>query len=122
LDAERLLWVEARGARGGHPDGHECDERQQDRDDDESGRIPGFYAEEEAGEEAREPEGGAESDGDADESQSHAMADDEIADARAVGAEGHANAHLLRALLHGIGHQAVNPDRGEDERGGSEDG
>src|SRR5690348_6654113 len=91
LDAERLLWIEARGARGGHPDGHECDERQQDRDDDESGRIPGFYAEEEAGEEAREPEGGAESDGYADESESHAMAHDEIANAGAVGAESHAN-------------------------------
>ena len=50
------------------------------------------------------------------------MPDDERADAGAVGAEGHADAHLLGALLDGVGHEAVDADGGEDERGGSEDG
>ena len=40
----------------------------------------------------------------------------------AVGAERHADAHFLRALLHGVGHEAVDADGGEDERGCSEDG
>ncbi len=50
------------------------------------------------------------------------MPDDEVADAGAVGAEGHADAHLLGALLDGVGHEAVDADGGEDEGGGSEDG
>ena len=59
---------------------------------------------------------------DADDGESHALPDDETANAGAVGAESHADAHLLGALLHGVGHEAVDADGGEDERGCSEDG
>ena len=50
------------------------------------------------------------------------MPDNEAADGRTVGAEGHANAHFLSTLLDGISHEAVNADGGEDEGGSSEDG
>jgi hypothetical protein len=84
--------------------------------------IPGFDAEEEAGDEAGEAEGRADADDDANDGEAHAMPDDEGADAGAVGAESHADAHLLGALLDGVGHEAVDADGGQDERGGSEDG
>ena len=84
--------------------------------------IPGFDPEEKAGDEAGEAEGRADADDDADDGEAHALPDDEIANAGAVGAERHADAHFLRALLHGVRHEAVDADGGEDERGGSEDG
>ena len=40
---------------------------------------------------------------------------------RAIGAQRHANAHLLRALLHGVRHQAVDPDRRQHQRDHAED-
>ena len=50
------------------------------------------------------------------------MPDDERTDAGAVGAESHADAHLLGALLDRVGHEAVDADGSEDKRGASEDG
>ena len=59
---------------------------------------------------------------DADDGEAHPMPDDQGADAGAVGAEGHADAHFLGALLDGVGHEAVDADGGQDKRGDSEDG
>ena len=59
---------------------------------------------------------------DTDEGQPHAMPDYEFATADAVRAQGHADAHLLGALLDGIGHQAVDADGGEQQRDRAEDG
>ena len=41
---------------------------------------------------------------------------------RAVGAESHADAHFLGALLDGVGHKAVDADSGQDKRAGAENG
>ena len=54
--------------------------------------------------------------------QPHAVPDHELADRGAVCAQGHADAHLLGALLDGVGHQPVNADGGQDQRDGAEDG
>ena len=69
-------------------------------DGDEDERVPGFDSIQEAGDEAGEAEGGSCAYEDADDGEGHALADDEVADCGAVGPEGHADAHLLRALLH----------------------
>ena len=62
-----------------------------------------------AGDEAGEAEGGSCAYEDADDGEGHALADDEVADCGTVGPEGHADAHLLRTLLHAVGHETGRP-------------
>lgn len=52
----------------------------------------------------------------ADGHEPHALSDDHRLDAPRLGTHGLANPDLLRALLHRVGHQAVDPDGREEER------
>ena len=54
--------------------------------------------------------------------QLHALPNDQVANPAAVGSQGHADAHLLRALLDGVGHEPINADGGEHQRGSAEYG
>ena len=60
-------------------------------------------------------------DGDADEGESGGLDDDAELDACAGCAERHADADLLGALRDGVGDDAVDAERGEDEAEGGED-
>ena len=121
FDAEGSHWVKLGGALCRDPGCSEGDQGQDDWDGDEDERVPGFDSIEEAGDEAREAEGSCCAYEDANNGEGHALADNEVADCGAVGPEGHADAHLLRALLHRVGHEAIDANSGEDERAGSED-
>src|SRR5271168_1626154 len=65
FDTEGLLGIEAGGARGGHPNGEKGNQAQYNRDSYKYSGVPGFDAEEEAGDEAGESEGRADTNNDA---------------------------------------------------------
>ena len=82
------MWRSLRGSRRGgrHPDGEEREQGSCERTDHKYQRIPGFDAEQEAGDEAGIPEGCADADRDANDGEPHAVPDDEFADGGAVAA------------------------------------
>src|SRR5581483_2459547 len=90
--------------------------------DDERGWIEGFHTEEQAREEMREPQRSGNSNYDSYTCQKHALADDHVANGRCLRTQRHADAELLRALLHRVRHESVDSDRRYQQRRRAEDG
>jgi len=65
--------------------------------------------------EAGEAEGSGETDGDANECERRAFAEDHEQDLASAGAKSHANSDLAGAACDVVGHDAVDADAGEDE-------
>ena len=84
--------------------------------------IERFHAEEKAGQKTREPESAAGADHHAEQREHHSLADDHVAQIGSLRAKRHADAEFLRALLHGVGHNAIHADGRHEQAGGAEDG
>src|SRR5689334_6796196 len=106
FEAERGHGIDPGGAVSGYPNGNERDCCQQQWCHDKRQRIPGFYPEEKASQEPRQPESSADTKNYTNDREDHSLTDDHIADVRSLSAESHADAEFLRPLLHGVGHEA----------------
>jgi hypothetical protein len=76
----------------------------------------GRWAERGACREARQAEGGGEADEDAGQRQAHPLEHHHVLHLADLRSEGEADADLVRPLLDGVGHQAVDADRREEQR------
>ena len=106
----------------GDPDGKQSCKGQDDRDHDEDNGIPPFDAKEKAGDEVSKSKGRSDAEDYSGESEAHAVPHDEAADLRAVGTEGHTDAHLLCTLLGRVGHKAVDSNARKQKSRSSKDG
>src|SRR5439155_3175348 len=89
---------------------------EQDCGDEESQRVAGFQSKEEVGGRAREHQGTSDAGCHADHEQKRRFLHNQAYDLRPAGAEGHANADLVAAADHHVGHNAVETD-GRQKRG-----
>src|SRR6185503_14711566 len=105
--AQRLERIDAACAPRRDPDRGERRRREHGRHADEHRDVARFDAVERRGEERREEERCDDADDDADSDERHALPHDAPADFTRLRAERHANADLLRAVLHRVRHEAV---------------
>src|SRR5262245_9769638 len=111
--AQRLERMDAARAPRRDPHGCETRCREPDRHPDEHHDIARLDAVQHVREERGQEERPDETDDDADADERHALPHDVPAHLVGLRAERHANADLLRAVLHRVRHEAVNADRGE---------
>ena len=114
--------VDARGPQRRNVDGKQGYRAEEQGRNEEGNRIPRFDTKEKAGQEAGEPECSADAQHHAGAGQDHALTDDHVAEVGCLSAQRHAHTKLLRALLHGIRHNAIDTDGGHEQSRRSEDG
>jgi hypothetical protein len=108
--------IESGGAACGQPG---CDGGNQKKEyghDAKGGRVGGFDPDEHGSHLASDSEGGKEADGDTDDCEAKALANDKLEDVGGLSAEGHANADFGSTLADDGGEHAVESHAGE-ERG-----
>lgn len=122
LGSQRLHGIDAGGAPGGEGGCQRCHEQEDEGHSDFSDGVEGGDTEEEgfygAGGEPCSGQAGE----DAEEDHPCGPFHDQLDDAAAGGAEGHANADFLAAESDGVGEDAVDADGGEQEGDGAEAG
>src|SRR2546427_6020057 len=116
--AEGYDGVDAGGAAGGDEAGQQGDAREQGGDTGESERVRGADAEKQAGQEARDRQGGGNSQCEAEQRQTGSVTQDEAEDIAALRAEGDADAEFLGALRDAVGDQAVDAHGGKQQSDG----
>ena len=122
LHAERGHGVNVRGATGGYPAGNKGYGDEQHGNEGEGGDVPGLNTVKQAGGKAGGSEGERKANGERDEGEAHASADDHGLDLRGAGSKGHADADLLSAATDGVAHNAVEADCCEQDPGKAKDG
>src|SRR5262249_36364198 len=118
---ERVRGRDSRGASGWDRAGQEGDSGQDDRGGDEGNRVGGMHSVEQGRHQPGEENGSDGAEGEAGGNEEHTVANDQTHDFAAGGAQGHADTDLLGAASDRIGHDTVDADHGEYQRGGSED-
>lgn len=95
--AEDYLGIYGGGSAGGDPAGEESYDGEEDGDCGEGDDVVGAYSVEEAGGKFCEGEGGGQADGYGDQSETHALSDEEGFDCVELCSEGDADADLVGA-------------------------
>ena len=121
LDLHRDERIDAHRPSRGHVARDRRDDDQQQRGQGVARRIGRRHVEEQRPHEARERQRARDADRDADEHELHAAADDHAQHVAGLGADRHAQPNLARALAHRVGHDAVEADRGEEQRDAGEE-
>src|SRR5712664_2200772 len=113
--AEGYDGVDAGGTTGGDEASQQGDESEQGGDAGKGERVGGADAEEKAGQEARDRQGGGNSQCEAEQRQTSSVTQDEAEDIPALGAEGNADAEFLGALGDAVGDEAVDAHGGKQQ-------
>lgn len=122
LGAQCLHGIDVGGARGRQPHGEQSSRGENHGGQDERRGIKRLDAEQEGGQKASESEGRRNSDDHAYQGELHTLPDDEPLDDESIGAERHADAHLLSTLRNPIGHQSVDADSAQKQSDRSKNG
>jgi transcriptional regulator with XRE-family HTH domain len=103
--------INACRAPGRKPHAEQRYTAQQQRNTDEDQRVARGDAEQERRNDTRQPVRGCETDGDAEEGDTHPLTNDHIPHRLRRCSERDTNPDFLRPLLHRVGHQAINANR-----------
>src|SRR3984957_15780223 len=98
----------------------QCHRAEQHGDRDYRRGIPRLHAIQQAGHQSRQHEGRGNAQENSDKREAHALLDDHAAHILRTRTQGHADPDFLRAQLHGIRHQSVDSDGGQQQRDAGE--
>ena len=113
--AERDDRVDLRGTSRRNPARKQGYEREEQRGRSERQRLGGTHAEQEVLEQPSQHEGTHPSDADSCEYEGQALAEDPSQHGAEVRTERHPNTELVRPPRHGVRHDPVQPDRGQQQ-------
>lgn len=115
LRAQRDHGIDLRGAPGGEPAGERSGGEKDERDPGRGGKLGAGKCRHHRGQQTRDGKRAGETDQRAKEREAQALSEDEAEDVANLGAEGHADADLVRALRDEAGDHAVDANGGEHE-------